>query len=73
MGVPLWGNALGGARYFEAVYCVRPEEGQFEFWWVPHSIHNDQEPRLVGRCEQGLYFWLFSRLLDARHDPLAGP
>ena len=67
-GEPLWGRDLGGARYYEVVYCVRSQDGRFEFWWVPCSISNDQEPRLVARSEQGLYFWLFSHLLDVRYE-----
>jgi hypothetical protein len=47
------------------MYCAREKSG-FAFWNVMYADDTEgPDAQLVSRSEQGLYFWLFFRLIPA--------
>lgn len=64
LSVALWQHDVGDGHAIEVVYCTMGAHG-IEYW---HVMYSDCEPapqsQLIGRSEQGLYFWMFFFLIE---------
>jgi hypothetical protein len=64
--VALWEHDHCDGHAFEIMFC-EGKDGSIEFWNVLYTDDMDGPvPELVGRSEQGLYYWLFFYLIPAQ-------